>query len=102
MQEFSEKLEKNQREKNREKNEKRDEIEKEREWFVWLELERWEGPCFHKKTIFILMYKKGCLVSKYNNLTLPSVFQSLLHEFEDYLKMKYRKDYLPLEALNIK
>ena len=35
------------------------------------------------EVIFALMYKGGFLVSNYNNLALPSVFQSLLQEFED-------------------
>ena len=52
---------------------KRYEIEKERKWVVWL---RWEGPCFHKKTIFVLMDKDQYLVSNDNNLSLPSVLIS--------------------------
>ena len=37
----------------------------------------------NEKTIFVLMCKEGCLVSNNNNLSLPSMFQSLLQEFED-------------------
>ena len=38
---------------------------------------------FSQNSIFVLMYKKGYLVSNDNNLSLPSVFQSLFQEFED-------------------
>ena len=38
---------------------------------------------FSQKSIFVLMYNGGFFVSNYNNLALPSVFQSLLQEFED-------------------
>ena len=34
------------------------------------------------------MYNGGFLVSNYNNLALPSVFQSLLQEFEDMFQDK--------------
>ena len=43
---------------------------------------------FSQKLIFVLMYHGGFLVSNYNNLTLPSVFQSLLQEFEDMFQHK--------------
>ena len=77
---MSEKIEKNKKEKKCEKkNEKRDVIEKERKWVIWLELESWVGQCFHKISS---LYMKGCSISNYNNLVLPSVFQSVLQEFE--------------------
>ena len=37
-----------------------------------------EVRMFSQKSIFVLMYNGGFLVSNYNNLALPSVFQSLL------------------------
>jgi len=43
---------------------------------------------FSQKSIFVLMYNRGFLVSNYNNLTLPSVFQSLLQEVEDMFQDK--------------
>ena len=38
---------------------------------------------FSQKSIFVLTYNRGFLVSNYNNLALPSVFQSLLQKVED-------------------
>jgi len=93
---LSEKIEKNQREK--EMNEKRDEIEEKRARESYLAAVG-EVRRFSQKSIFVLMYNGGFLVSNYNNLALPSVFQSLLQEFEDMFKIK---EYLPLEVLNIK
>ena len=46
---------------------------------------------FSQNTIFISMYKEGCLVSNYNNLDLPSVFQSLLKKFEDVFQDEVSK-----------
>ena len=45
------------------------------------------------------MYNGGYLVSNYNNLALPSVFQSLFQEFED---MFQDKEIPPIRGTNIK
>ena len=45
------------------------------------------------------MYNGGFLVSNYNNLALPSVFQSLLQEFED---MFQDKEILPIRGIEHK
>ena len=80
----SEKIKKTQREKK--KNEKRDEIEEKRERDNLATVG--EVRRFSQKSIFVLMYNAGFLVSNYNNLALPSVFQSLLQEFEDMFQDK--------------
>ena len=36
-----------------------------------------------EKNIFVFKYKEGCLTFNDNNLSLSTVFQSLLQDFED-------------------
>ena len=44
------------------------------------------------------MYKEGYLVSNGNNLSLPSVFQSLLQEFEDMFQDQVPKELPPIRG----
>ena len=53
---------------------------------------------FSQKSIFVLMYKEGYLVSNDNNLSLPSVFQSLLQEFEDMFQDEVPKELPPIRG----
>ena len=57
------------------------------------------------------MYNEGFLVSNYNNLALPSVFQSLLQEFEDMFQDKeippirgteHKIDFIPRTVISYK
>jgi len=75
---------------------------KERMWVVWLELEQLEGQCSHKKPIFVRVYKEECLVSNDNNLSLLSMFQSLLQEFDDVFQDEIPKGLPPIRGIEHK
>ena len=57
---------------------------------------------FSQKTIFVLVYKEGCLVSNDNNLSLPSMFQSLLQEFDDVFQDEVPKELPPIKGIEHK
>ena len=48
------------------------------------------------------MYKEGYLVSNDNNLSLPSMFQSLLQEFEDVFQDKVPEVLPPIRGIEHK
>ena len=48
------------------------------------------------------MYKEGCLVSTDNNLSLPSMFQSLLQEFDDVFQDEVPKGLPPISGIEHK
>ena len=57
---------------------------------------------FSQTTIFVLVYKEGCLVSNDNNLSLPSMFQSLLQEFDDLFQDEVPKELPPIRGIEHK
>ena len=57
---------------------------------------------FSQKTIFVLVYKEGCLVSNDHNLSLPSMFQSLLQEFDDVFQDEVPKELPPIRGIGHK
>ena len=57
---------------------------------------------FSQKTIFALVFKEGCLVSNDNNLSLPSMFQSLLPEFDDVFQDEVPKGLPPIRGIEHK
>ena len=48
------------------------------------------------------MYKEGYMTSNVNNLSLPSVFQSLLQEFEDVFEDETPKGLPPIRGMKHK
>ena len=57
---------------------------------------------FSQKTIFVLVYKKGCFVSNDNNFSLPSMFKSLLQKFDDVFQDEVPKELPPIRGIEHK
>ena len=55
-----------------------------------------------QKSIFVLLYKEGYLASNVNNLSLPSVFQSVLQAFEDVFQDEAPKGLPPIRCIQHK
>ena len=55
-----------------------------------------------QKSIFVLLCKEGYLASNVNNLSLPSVFQSLLQAFEDVFQDEAPKGLPPIRGIEHK
>ena len=99
-QELSEQIEKSQREKHSEKRMKLKK-KKERMLVVWLELERLEGQCSHKKPSLYLCTRKNVWSLMITICFCLVCFNLFYRNLMTYSKMKSLKDYLPLEVLNI-